>query len=205
MNGRIVISYPLFRLFGAALAVAVADPPNGFMGTSSPLMAVLLAIFAGWAAAPVVRRPVLTAHRWFNQLVRHKNTVFAGTCTVVAAAGRPALWLMIADAALLLGYLLALDAATAGPIGDRQFRSGWPAGLAAAGTALVLALVQLTSHVQSNMLVESGRWLASVGAILAGGALALAFLPRRGRGRAEQVAVARPKAAGEEGSKGGPR
>lgn len=203
MNERIVITYPAFRLFGAAMAVAVTDPPNGFMGSSSSVVAVLLALFAGWAAAPVVRRPVLTAHRWLNQLTRHKNTVFAGTCAVVAAAGRPAVWLMIADAALLLGYLLALDVLTAGPIGGRQLSSLWPAGLAAAGTALVLALTQLVPRVQSNSLVESGRWLASAGAVLAGGALALAFLPRRER--AAQAASGRPKAPGGDGSTAGPR
>jgi hypothetical protein len=199
MNRRIVITFPLFRVFGAALAVAAADPPDGFMGTSSPQIALLLGLFALWAAAPVVRRPVLTVHRWLNLLARHRNTVFAGACTVVAAAGRPALWLMIADAALLLGYLLALDSVAAGPIGGRQLRSGWPAGLAAAATALVLALVRLTSDAQSSVLAEGGRWLASVGALLAGGALALAFLPRRAP--AEQAA-ARPKAPGAAGSAG---
>ena len=201
MNGRIVITFPLFRVFGVALAVAVADPPDGFMGTSSPQIALLLALFALWAAAPVVRRPVLTVHRWLNLLARHRNTVFAGACTVVAAAGRPALWLMIADAALLLGYLLALDSVAAGPIGGRQLRSGWPAGLAAAATALVLALVRLTSDAHSSVLAEDGRWLASVGALLAGGALALAFLPRRAP--AEQpAAAARPKTPGAAGSAG---
>ena len=190
-NGRVTVAYPLFRVFGVALAVAAVDPPHGFMGSSSPQAAVVLAVFAAWAAAPVVRRPVLTVHRWVNQFARNRNTVFAGACTVAAAAGHPPLWLMIADAALLLGYLLALDSVTAGPIGVRQLRTVWPVGLAVAGTAMVLALARLTSGSQPNALSGSGRWLASAGAILAAGALGMAFLPRLSReDRAAEAAKA---------------
>lgn len=191
---RTFLAYPLFRLFGIAFAVAASDPPHGALGSASPQVTVILVLFAGWAAAPVVRRPVLSYHRWINQFARHRNTVFAGACTLAAASSRPQLWLMIVDAALLLGYLLALDVVTSGPIGARQLKAGWPVGLAAAGTAMVLAIAQLMSGTQSGGLMASGRWLASAGAVLAGGSLAMAFLPSRTE-RAAQAAVAAEKAA----------
>lgn len=191
---RTILPYPLFRLFGVALAVAVSDPPHGALGSASPQVTVILVLFAVWAAAPVVRRPVLTSHRWINLFARHRNTVFVSACTLAAASSLPPVWLMITDAALVLGYLLALDAVTAGPVGVRQLKSGWPVGLAAAGTALVLGLAQLMSGPHSGGLAESGRWLAAVGAALAGGALALAFLPSRAE-REAQAAAAAAKAA----------
>ena len=193
MNERLSLPFPAFRLFGAALAVAAVDPPHGFMASSSPLVATVLAVFALWAAAPVVRRPVLALHRWVNQVSRYRNTVFAGACAAIAAAGRPQLWLMITDAVLLLGYLLALDAVTAGPVGIRQLRAGWPAGLAAAGTALVLALAQLTSAAHSGAAADAGRWVAAVGGTLAALALALAFLsgkPKDEQAQAQAKALA---------------
>lgn len=196
MSQRMIISYPAFRLFGAALALAASDPSSDGTGLSTPAFTVILVCFALWAAAPVVRRPILSVHRWHNQLARHRNTLFAGICTLVAADGHPPLWLMIADAALLLGYLLALDAVAAGPVGIRQLRAGWPVGVAAAGTALVLALARLCTGNQSGTLAASGRWLAAGGAILASVALGLAFLPRRTE--AEKAASA-AKAAGAPG------
>jgi hypothetical protein len=170
----------VFRFFGPTLALAAANPSGwtSAFGTAQ-LYAYCLAAFGLWAAVPVVRRPVLASQHWHRLLARHRNTLFAAACALTAAAGRPPVWLMAADAALLLGYLLALDALAAGPIGIRQLRLGWPVGAAAGGTALVLALTQMPLTSSSGSLAASGRWLAGVGAGLAGLALALAFLPAR--------------------------
>lgn len=195
MTLRLAFDFPAFRLFGAALAVAASDPPHGAFGT----VPVLLLAFAGfglWAAAPVVGRPVLTSYRWYSQLSRHRNTVFASACVLVAALATPPVWLMAADCALLLGYLLALDALTGGPIGLRQLRLGWPGGLAAAGTAVVLALTRLAPAHPGSTLAASGRWIAAAGTALAGLALALAVLPPRPR-------TAQPPTATADRSTGG--
>ena len=171
-------SYPLFRLFGPALALAASNPSD--WSTTFGLaqkFALVLAVLGLWAAAPVVSRPVLGSHHWPAVLARHRNTLFVSACVVTAATGQPPVWLTTADAALVLGYLLALDAVSAGPIGIRQLRLAWPAGAAAGGTALVLALAQLPLVPTAGEPTPIGRWLAGAGAGLAGLALALAFLP----------------------------
>lgn len=174
--------YPAFRIFGPALALAAANP-LGWTANSglAELITLILACFGLWAAAPVVARPLLASRHWYKVVARHRNTVFAAACTLTAAVGHPPIWLMAADAALLLGYLLVLDAVAAGPVGVRQLRLFWPGGIAAVGTALVLALVQviqLTTASGSGTPNSLGRWLAGAGAALAGFALAGAFLPR---------------------------
>ena len=174
--------YPAYRIFGPALALAAANPLS-WTASSGPeeLFTLILAAFGLWAAAPVVARPLLASRHWYKVVSRHRNTVFAAACTLTAAVGHPPIWLMAADAALLLGYLLALDAVAAGPVGLRQLRLFWPGGIAAVGTALVLALIQvtqLTAAAGSGSANPLGRWLAGAGAALAGFALAGAFLPR---------------------------
>ena len=172
------VNYPLFRLFGPALALAASNPSD--WSTTFGLaqkIALALAAVGLWAAAPVVSRPVLGTHRWPAILARHRNTLFAGACVVIAATGQPPVWLTTADAALVLGYLLALDAVSAGPIGIRQLRLAWPVAVAAGGTAVVLALAQLPLVPTSGEPNPIGRWLAGAGAGLAGLALVLAFLP----------------------------
>lgn len=178
-------SYLLFRLFGPALALAASNPSDWGTTFAMPQkFALLLAVLGLWAAAPVVSRPVLGSHHWPAILARHRNTLFVGACVVTAATGQPPVWLTTADAALVLGYLLALDAVSAGPIGIRQLRLAWPAGVAAGGTAVVLALAQLPLVPTPGEPTPLGRWLAGAGAGLAGLALALAFLPpARGRSK----------------------
>jgi len=176
------LSYPAFRIFGPALALAAADPTQWSSTFGSrQLWAIALVLLGVWAAAPVVGRPVLSSHHWYKVLARHRNTLFAALCAVTAAADKPPIWLMAADAALLLGYLLAVDACTAGPIGVRQLRMYWPATVAAGGTAAVLAVTQLIATLGPTTPTPIGRWLGGAGAGLAGIALMTVFVPRSRR------------------------
>jgi hypothetical protein len=189
------LTYPAFRIFGPALALAAADPTEWSSTFGSrQLWAIALVVLGVWAAAPVVGRPVLTSHHWYKVLARHRNTLFAALCAVTAAAGKPPIWLTAADAALLLGYLLAVDACAAGPIGVRQLRMYWPATVAAGGTAAVLAVTQLISTLGPTP-TPIGRWLGGAGAGLAGLALVTVFLPRsRRQARQPQPSVRNPGA-----------
>jgi hypothetical protein len=175
------LTYPAFRILGPAMALAAADPTEWTSSFGSrQLWAIALVLLGVWAAAPVVGRPVLSSHHWYKVAARHRNTLFAALCAVTAAAGKPPIWLTAVDAALLLGYLLAVDACAAGPIGVRQLRMYWPATVAAGGTAAVLAVTQLISTLGPTP-TPIGRWLGGAGAGLAGIALMTVFLPRSRR------------------------
>ncbi|NEA57852.1 hypothetical protein G3I60_27765 [Streptomyces sp. SID13666] len=112
------------RGLGVALALAACDPAvtgSPTMGdVLTPLAAVVL---AWWAAPPLVRRPVQYSARKAALLSQHRNTVFAVGCVVLAAFSAPPVWLASCVTALLLTYLLIVDACAAGPAGIRQLRS----------------------------------------------------------------------------------
>lgn len=112
------------RGLGVALALAACDPAV----TSSPTMGDVLTplaavVLAWWAAPPLVRRPVQYSARKAALLSQHRNTVFAVGCVVLAAFSAPPVWLASCITALLLTYLLIVDACAAGPAGIRQLRS----------------------------------------------------------------------------------
>jgi hypothetical protein len=135
-----VLSNETTLLLGIALALAATDPtkltqrgPIGWLLVAAAVVAAL------WAAPAVAQRPTTTTVEWANQLVRHRNTVFAVACVVVAGFGSPPVWLAAVDTALLLAYLLAVDALAAGPIGVRQLRRrAVPLAAAAAGAVTLL-------------------------------------------------------------------
>jgi len=152
---------------GLALTLAATDPsqlarrgPGGWLLTAAALVAAI------WAAPVVARRPTATSVDLFALPARHRNTVFAVGCVVVAGFGSPPLWLAAVDAALLLAYLLAVDALAAGPIGARQLQRGVaPLAAAAAGAVALLA---------SQAPVDPGAVWGRIVAALAVAAAALA-------------------------------
>ncbi|WP_052433882.1 hypothetical protein [Streptacidiphilus melanogenes] len=142
------------RGLGAALALAAADPAGlahaGYLLVSSVVRLVLIALMvlvAWFAAPPVVARPVSGDPRWASKLSRHRNTVLAVGFVLVVAIGSPPTWMMFCDAALLLAYLLFVDAAAAGPPGAAQLRD-WPllvAAVAAQGLVLIGAVLSVAT------------------------------------------------------------
>jgi hypothetical protein len=142
------------RGLGTALALAAADPAGlvhaGYLLVSSIVRLILFAVMAlvAWfAATPVVARPVTGDPRWASKVSRHRNTVLAVGFLVAVAIGSPATWMMFCDAALLLAYLLFVDAAAGGPPGAAQLRD-WPllvAAVAAQSLVLVGALISVAT------------------------------------------------------------
>ncbi len=126
-----------FRVLGALLLLGSLDPPHW---PDTPcaqwFLGALAACLGLWAGAPIMDRPVLDSHTWRFRVRRHRNTLLAAAAALLAAFQSPPVWLMAAEAALLLGYLVVLDAGTAPPRPPRvQLRQAlW----AAAGSALVL-------------------------------------------------------------------
>jgi hypothetical protein len=169
-----------FRVLGAVLLVGALDParwpdylcPQWFFGA--------IAAAAGlWAGVPVVRRPVLDSHRWRDQLSRHRNTLLAAAAALLAGFQSPPVWLMVVQAALLLGYLALVDAASTAARTPGA-RAG-QALAAAAGTALVL-LAALAP-------VTGGSWARLVAGAAVFGALGLAYAALRLRRPAAYVPV----------------
>ncbi|WP_051944502.1 hypothetical protein [Streptacidiphilus rugosus] len=153
------------RGLGAAMALAAANPVWLSESTTVPRLVVwllLLGVFgtvAWFAAPPVVARPVTGNVLWRTQLSRHRNTVLAVGFVVVVAPTAPPVWLMAWDAALLLAYLLFVDAAAGGPPGLAQLRD-WPTVLGAfAAQGLVL-----TGAVMS--IAAAGSWARGLAAVL---------------------------------------
>jgi hypothetical protein len=131
-------------LIGVALMLAACDPASwpGVGWAVVVLVPLLTLLLTLWAAPAVVQRPFAYSGTWRAMAARHRNTLFAALCTVIAALGDPPVWLMAADAALLLAYLLAVDALTAGPIGARQLRGIRTPLTAAAACAAVLLVAE---------------------------------------------------------------
>jgi len=177
-TGHEILSAPL--VIGLALAIAAIDPAS-WPRTSAPVLTFLVVaalLLALWAAPAVVQRPVTYASTWTAKALRHRNTLFAATCTAVAGLGNPPGWLMAVDAALLLAYLLAVDALAAGPIGARQLRNIRTPAAAAAATAAVL-LVADRFPVDGGAVW--GRIVAALCVVAAACAAALALWERARR------------------------
>ncbi|MDH6579140.1 hypothetical protein [Kitasatospora sp. MAP5-34] len=159
------------RSLGIALALASADPVALAHAPRLTLLVPVAAVAAAWWASPVVAdRPVRHSWAWGAQLSRHRNTVFAAGCVLLAAASSPPLWLAACVTALLLGYLLLADAVAAGPAGARQWRSrAVPAAAYGASALVLLAAFAPVGGVTWGRLVAA---LAVVGsAVVAGLAL----------------------------------
>ncbi len=148
-------------VLGLALALAATDPvrltehnPVGWLVTVPVLVGAI------WGAQVVAKRPATESVRWTTgtRIARHRNTIFAVACTLVAGSGDPPVWLMAVDAALLLAYLLAVDALAAGPIGIRQLRR--PIAPAAAALASAITLVGARAPINSGTIW--GRIIAVV-------------------------------------------
>lgn len=164
------------RLIGVLLAVLVTDPAAWFHRPPVDLVLPLLAGGAAWfAAVPVTARPVATGFRWRTRLARHRNSAFAVGCVLLAAANPPPVWLAGCETALLLSYLIALDAVTAGPPAARLLRRPLPLLAAYAASAAVFAAALLP-------VAPAGGWSRLVAAVAlagAGAALLAALAARR--------------------------
>jgi len=141
-TGHDILSAPM--VIGLALAIAAIDPASWprMSGAVLAFLVIAALLFALWAAPAVVQRPVAYTNTWTAKAFRHRNTVFAATCTAVAGLGDPPVWLMAVDAALLPAYLLAVDALAAGPVGARQLRGIRTPAAAAAASAAVLIVAR---------------------------------------------------------------
>lgn len=127
------------QFLGVALALTATDPAElAQRGPVYWLLTIAVMVAAIWAAPIVAQRPAIAAVHWNTQLARHRNTVFAVGCTVIAGLNDPPAWLIVVAAALLMTYLLAVDTLAAGPIGIRQLRHGVAPLAATAATAVTL-------------------------------------------------------------------
>jgi hypothetical protein len=125
-------------LAGAALLPFELSAARSGNAVSGALLALVTLALTLWAAPALVARPTVAAV-WSAAAARHRNTLFAAYCVILAALDHPAAYLAALDAGLLLAYLATLDARTAGPVGARQARSRVILPAAAACTALTLA------------------------------------------------------------------
>lgn len=181
-QGRVATALRMtpFRVLGALLLVGALDPARWPQYLSPQWFFGAFAAVAGlWAGAPVVRRPVLDSHRWRHRLDRHRNTLLAAAAALLSALQNPPVWLMIVQAALLLGYLALLDAvATSARAPRTQLAQALGA---AAATALVL-LAALAP-------VAGGSWARFVAGVAVFGALALVYAALRLRRPASYPAL----------------
>ncbi|MGH3417354.1 MAG: hypothetical protein ACRDSS_12870, partial [Actinocrinis sp.] len=82
-------------LLGLVLAVCATNPTDLVAsGASGWLLTAAAVLVAAWAAPVIARRPSIDNVHWSGQLARHRNTVFAVACVIVAAFSDPPLWLM---------------------------------------------------------------------------------------------------------------
>ncbi|MDH6126374.1 hypothetical protein [Kitasatospora sp. GP82] len=134
------------RCLGVALAVTACNPGGhkvrpgaGDSLLTDVVLPLAAAGFAWWAAPPPTRSRFDRWSTWLARLARHRNTVLAAGCVVLAALNTPPAWLAAAVTALLVGYLLFVD--RSGP--GRSPSGPLPAfaAFAAAGLVLSAALV----------------------------------------------------------------
>ncbi|MFI9272897.1 hypothetical protein ACIGXM_19545 [Kitasatospora sp. NPDC052896] len=129
------------RFLGIALLVAACDPAGH---TGGELLVPLAAAgFAWWAAPPTTARPAVGRRTnglagLGDRLARHRNTVVATAAVLLAAVNHPPAWLAAGITALLLGYLLLVDARG---VGHRP--AGPLPALAACGAAALVLLAAL--------------------------------------------------------------
>ncbi|HEU5332908.1 MAG TPA: hypothetical protein VFU73_09095 [Actinocrinis sp.] len=178
-TGREVLTAPM--VIGLALAIAAIDPASWPRMSAAVLVFLVVAalLFALGGAPAVIQRPVTYTNTWTAKALRHRNTVFAATCAAVAGLGDPPVWLMAVDAALLLAYLLAVDALAAGPVGARQLRGIRTPAAAAAASAAVLVVA--TAPVDGGAVW--GRIVAALCVAAAACAAGLALWDRAARRR----------------------
>ncbi|MHA6759503.1 hypothetical protein [Streptacidiphilus sp. PAMC 29251] len=166
----------LARLLGCIVALLVTNPAGWGAHPWSYLVLPLLAALIAWfAATPLTARPVAYGFRWRARLSRHRNTAFAVMCVVLAAFNHPPGWLAACDTALLLTYLLCVDALAAGPPAARPLRRPLVllCAYGASGIALAAALLPVA---------PSGPWarlLAALALAAAAAAVIAALSPRR--------------------------
>jgi hypothetical protein len=178
-------------LLGITLVLAAVDPTKLAMrGPVGWLFAMAAMAAAIWAAPVVSRRPTAESIRFTSQLSRHRNTVFAVGCTILAGFSDPPVWLMVIDAALLLAYLLAVDALAAGPVGIRQLRHGMAPLCAAAAVAMVL----LAAQAPVNSGAVWGRIVAALAVAAAATAAGAALWIRQTGKQSAQTGLEEPPA-----------
>jgi hypothetical protein len=171
-------------LLGIALALAAVDPTKlGSRGPVGWLFALAALVATIWAAPVVSRRPAAQSVRLTSQVARHRNTVFAVGCTIMAGFSDPPVWLMVIDAALLLAYLLAVDALAAGPVGIRQLRRGTAPLSALAAVAIVL----LAAQAPVNSGAVWGRIVAALAVAAAATAAGAALWIRQTAGQSSRA------------------
>ncbi|MCC9309850.1 hypothetical protein LN042_22725 [Kitasatospora sp. RB6PN24] len=128
--------------------------------------AVLAVGFGWWAAPPLTVRPGPASARLHLQLARHRNTVLATVAVLLAALSHPSAWLAAAITALLLGYLLRVDARS-----HVHLPTG-PGAILAACAASALVLAAALTPAQTS---GAARLLAAFGIAVAAGAVGLAL------------------------------
>ncbi|HTJ68400.1 MAG TPA: hypothetical protein VL551_12780 [Actinospica sp.] len=174
------------RILGALLLVGALDPARWPDHLSPQWFSGALALAVGFlVGAPIVDRPEMRSHRLRHQLLRYRNTLLAAAAVLIAAFQSPPAWLMAVELALLLTYLMLVDAGTApARPADQQLNH---AAYAYAGSALVL--------VAALVPVNGGGWgrivagiavLGTLGLLL--GALRLRYAAGYRRGETDSAA-----------------
>ncbi|MGV9267255.1 hypothetical protein ACWDRR_21635 [Kitasatospora sp. NPDC003701] len=160
------------RCSGVALALTAAGvggSAGGAVDRAGPVAAAVAAAFALWAAPPL-EEPPRHPHTWTGRLAASRGTVLAAGSVLLAALGDPPLGRVAAVAALLIGYLLLVDAL--GPQRHRIRPAHALAALAASGLVLPVAFASTGAG-------EWSRPVALIGLAVVGCGLALALPPRR--------------------------
>jgi hypothetical protein len=162
------------RCLGVALLVAATNPMGG-ANTVLHLLGVVVAVgFGWWAAPPLAARPSTSSARLHLRLARHRNTVLAAAAVLLAALSHPSGWLAAAITALLLGYLLHVDA---------RSRAHLPTGPGAALSACAASALVLAAALAPAQSSGAARLLAALGLAAAAGAVGLALHQRPGSRR----------------------
>ncbi|MFE9425031.1 hypothetical protein ACFYNO_18880 [Kitasatospora sp. NPDC006697] len=158
------------RFLGAVLLLAAVNPAAPAGGLARQLLALVAAAFGWWAAPPLSARPVAPTARLATRLVRHRNTVLATATVLLAAIGRPPVWLAAAVTALLLGYLLHVDAGSHASLPPTP-----TARLAACAAAAVVLAAALVPQHQA----DAARPLAVLGIAVTAVSIGLTLYQRR--------------------------
>lgn len=159
------------RCTGVALVLAAAGVGGGagaVVDRTGPAAVAAATAFALWAAPPL-EEPPPRAHTWLGRLAAARSTVLAAGSVLLAALGEPPFGQVAVVAALLIGYLLLVDAL--GPQHDRIRPAHALAALAASGLVLPVAFASTGAG-------EWSRPVALIGLAAVGWGLAL-LLPRR--------------------------
>ncbi|WP_101383450.1 MULTISPECIES: hypothetical protein [Kitasatospora] len=176
VSGRAVTERLLSRCLGMALLTAATNPMGGAM-VALHLVGVAAAVgFGWWAAPPLTTRPTAPSARLHLQLARHRNTVLATAAVLLAALTQPSAWLAAAITALLLGYLLHIDA---------HSHAHLPTSPGAALSACAASALVLAAALTPAQTSDAARLLAALGLAAAAGAVGLALHQRPG-GRRER-------------------